>query len=337
METLKMLWQGDVSKTGTFRPMCHAASVGELPNGELMAVWYEGSYETAKDSVIMATTTCGFADACFNMNPTMAWSWVKPDVLVRIPGSAVGNPTIHITSDGVVQVFFVILKGELWTSSQIALYCFKSVATAQQGLGVRGAEFADMDFIPGCTVGWMTKNKLLELSEGIWLLPIYDEVHTCPLVLRSQDQGASWRVFGDTTAIGVAEQPALVELTDGRILMLTRTKRGRIWRSYSYNRGLTWTASQPTALPNPDSGIDLVRTKAGRIVTVLNDLELGRDRLVMMVSEDEAGSWGMSQVVDQSGGEISYPVIFTAGNGLLHILYTWQRIKIRHCILRELS
>lgn len=331
-----MLWQGDVCETGSLRPMCHAASVSGLPNGELVAVWYEGSYETARDSVIMATTTCGYGNGWSTRDHTVSWSWRKPEVLVRIHGSAVGNPTIFITPDGMARVFFVILKGDLWTSSQIAEYRFQPAANGEQGLGIPDIACADIRFIPNCDVGWMTKNKLLELPEGTWLLPIYDEVHTYPLVLRSQDQGVSWRIYGDTTAIGVAEQPTLAELADGRILMLTRTKRGRIWSAYSYNRGLTWTASQPTALPNPDSGIDLVRTKTGRFIVVLNDLERGRERLSVMVSEDCAGSWGFRQVVDPSGGEISYPVIYAAPNGLIHILYTWQRIKIRHCIFEEM-
>ena len=36
-------------------PSCHASTIAELPNGDLLAAWYAGSREGAKDVAIFAS------------------------------------------------------------------------------------------------------------------------------------------------------------------------------------------------------------------------------------------------------------------------------------------
>jgi predicted neuraminidase len=312
------------------RPMCHGATIAELPDGRLIAAWYEGSYELDKRSAIVMSTSY-----------SPGWSWTAPRVAAAMPGLAVGNPVLFVTPQGDVLLFFVIVYGRTWTSSKIAVRRIAQCELAPAGPGgdPQLSPVYSEDTWPRLICdheGWMTRNKPIALGPDEWLLPVYDEALWCPMVLATRDAGRSWREYGDTTMYGVPIQPTLVELTDGRILMLTRTNRGRVWRSFSYNRGATWTVCQPIELPNPDSGLDAVRAGDGTLLLCMNDAERGRDRLVITESRDEGESWHQRTLVDESrGGEVSYPAIVAGSNGLIHVAYTWERVSIRHAVFRR--
>jgi predicted neuraminidase len=322
----------DIGTAAPERPMCHGATIAELPGGRLVAAWYEGRYELDEKSVIMMSTSC-----------SPGQSWTTPKVVAAMPGLAVGNPVVFVTPQGDVLLFFVIVYGRTWTSSRIAVRRIAECELAppdSRGTSQRMPVYAE-DTWPRLICkheGWMTRNKPIALGPCEWLLPVYDEALWCPMVLLTQDAGRSWHEYGDTTMYGVPIQPTLVELTDGRILMLTRTNRGRVWRSFSYNRGKTWTVCQPIELPNPDSGLDVVRADDRTLLLCMNDAERGRDRLVIVESCDEGTSWHGQTLVDESrGGEVSYPAIVTGSNGLIHVVYTWQRLSIRHVVFQRRS
>jgi predicted neuraminidase len=325
---LEKVAERTVCIAGETRPMCHCATLVQLPSGELCAAWYEGSYEMAKDSIIAGSTTIGLVN--WNGSADPRFQWDEPKTLIDLPDLAVGNPVLSLGSDQTLWLFFVVVHGETWPSSRIALAPVEPEA-------VSSAPIPWPLELSICPTGFMTKNKAIKLSSGTILLPVYDERTTTPFVLRSADGGKSWRIYGETTtAYGCAEQPTLVELPTGVVFMLLRTNKGEVWKSYSVNQGLTWTSAEPTDLPNPNSGIDMVQTPKGRIVLVMNDDRRSRHRLVAVVSEDQGLTWGSKQVIhDVGAGEVSYPTIIKDRDGFLHLLYTYQRTEIRHVVFRE--
>ncbi len=75
----------------------------------------------------------------------------------------------------------------------------------------------------------------------------------------SDDQGMTWcrsenevlvryRVGPELVAVSHCEEPAIVELTDGRIMLFGRTITGRLYRAFSSDRGNTWSEAEPTQL-----------------------------------------------------------------------------------------
>lgn len=62
----------------------------------------------------------------------------------------------------------------------------------------------------------------------------------------------------------------------------------------------------PTSLPCPNSGIDAVRLRDGRVVVIYNHSweakGAGRGRLNVVVSSDDGGTWRRSVVLEDKEG-----------------------------------
>jgi predicted neuraminidase len=115
--------------------------------------------------------------------------------------------------------------------------------------------------------------------------------------------------------------------------MLTRTNQGTIWKSLSYNNGLSWTICKPTNLPNPDSAIDVGRLQTEEIVLVFNNSSRNRHSLSVALSNDNTKSWIALGEIVSGHGEYSYPSLFITDDQEIHIAYTESRYKICHVVL----
>ena len=113
---------------------------------------------------------------------------------------------------------------------------------------------------------------------------------------------------------------------------ICRTRQGRIFQTWSTDHGKTWSQLSPTLLPNPNSGIDAVSLKDGRHLLVYNHTTKGRSPLNVAVSVD-GEKWQAALVLENDPGEYSYPAVIQADNGLVHIAYTWRRLRVKHVVL----
>lgn len=286
-------------------PASHSASITEFPDGTLACVWYSGSYEGATDTVLYWSKRKPGED------------WGKPEILVEVPGLSTGNPVLWYDGEK-LNLYFVILYGDWWTEAKL-------IHTSSTD----GGQTWSQQKLLWDELGMMLRTPPLRLTTGEILLPIYDERRWVSMILRSEDGGQTWKKFGDATARGITIQPTLVELEDGRILSYSRSSRGRIYVSWSYNKGLSWTASQPLSLVNNNTGIDMIRTSEG-LLLVHNDTETGRHRIVVSHSADEGKNWSLIATLEDSEGEFSYPTMIQSQSGKVHIVYTSQRQTIIH-------
>ena len=83
-------------------------------------------------------------------------------------------------------------------------------------------------------------------------------------VLISNDGGRTWEKSAETGPTAGWAENNLVELRDGRLVMLIRADRtGSLKQSESTNRGRTWSAPVATDIPNPGTKFRLHRLKSG--------------------------------------------------------------------------
>jgi len=112
--------------------------------------------------------------------------------------------------------------------------------------------------------------------------------------------------------------------------MLMRSTRGFIYRSDSSDYGRSWCAAYATALPNNNSGIDVVRLDDGGLVLAYNPVagNWGRRYPISLgFSSDNGENWTKILDLETEEGEFSYPAIIADGERL-HLTYTWNRKNI---------
>ena len=92
-------------------------------------------------------------------------------------------------------------------------------------------------------------------------------------------------------------------------------------------------------IPNPSSSLEVIVLQDGRWLMLCNDLEEGRNRLVLNVSDDEGTTWERTRRVEPSDSDATsfeYPSIVQSRDGLLHLSYTRKTSggnTIAHCEL----
>ena len=69
----------------------------------------------------------------------------------------------------------------------------------------------------------------------------------------------------------------------------------------------------------------------------MNNIEAGRYRLVLMMAHAKSRQWQVIEVVEDDEAlsadqrkEFSYPYLISADGNDAHLVYTWDRKKIRH-------
>jgi|GEM_PF-4974503 len=65
---------------------------------------------------------------------------------------------------------------------------------------------------------------------------------------------------------------------------------------------------------------------------VYNHTLHGRSPLNVAVSQDGV-AWTPVLTLEDEPGEYSYPFLLQTSDGLVHIVYTWRRERIRHVVL----
>lgn len=124
----------------------------------------------------------------------------------------------------------------------------------------------------------------------------------------SDDNGRNWYksdgdVFGwlDGGRGGIypCDEPAAIELKDGRLMMLCRSTCGHILRSYSEDEGYRWSVPEPMGLASAYAPSMIRRIPStGDLVLVWNqaspdEISRGfqRNRLSLAISQDEGQTW----------------------------------------------
>ncbi len=182
---------------------------------------------------------------------------------------------------------------------------------------------------PTCFAEGCTLNKPIIISNGDWLLPVSDWQMKTARVFASADEGGSWKERGRLKFPGWEfDEHMMVELRDGRIWMLARTK-DEPFESFSGDNGATWSEPRQAAtVRNINSRFFLSRLRSGRILLVKNGspserLEQ-RSHMGAWLSDDEGRTWKGGLILDERCA-VSYPDGFEAPDGLIHILYDWNR------------
>lgn len=304
-------------------PQCHASTIAE--SGDIIiAAWFGGTEEKNKDVGIWVSR---------NVND----NWSAPHEVVngvQEDGSRFPcwNPVLFQPKDGNLVLFYKVGPNprEWW-----GLYVTSNDNGESWSKPVR---------LPDGIYGPI-KNKPVQLSNGDIVSPTSTEHDGWKVQIeRSLDGGKSWSSSGDLNnpkEFG-AIQPTILTHSRDTLQILCRTKNDVIAQSWSFDNGLTWSKMVSLGLPNPNSGIDAVTLKDGRYLLVYNPTGKNwgnRVPLTVAISNNgntwknvlELESVTNPETVEEE--EYSYPSVIQTSDGLVHIVYTWNRKTVKYVVL----
>ncbi len=125
-------------------------------------------------------------------------------------------------------------------------------------------------------------------------------------------------------------QPALAQRKNGYLVAYLRDSGDwptRVQVSESADGGQSWSAATKTDIPNTAS-VELLALRDGSWAFVGNDLEDGRYRLALFLSDDEGKSWKWKSYLEnepKDKGSFSYPCLTQSADGLLRITYSYSK------------
>lgn len=318
----------------------HSPALAQLANGELLAVWFGGTREGARDVALYTSI----------WNPlTQTWSATGPLVTQEQTQREVGryikklgNPVLYTDARRRTWVFFISVSIGGWSFSQIN---FKT--TSDNGNTWSPAKRLMMT--PLFNFGTLVKGQPYAYSDSTIGLPVYRDhaefASFAELAILNEEGEVidKVRISHGTSGGG---QPSIVPLDTTRALGFLRYKGSeprRILFTQSGDAGQTWTPPIRTGFLNPDSALMALRLRDGTLLIVFNNSTQDRGNLSLAKSSDEGASWKATHVFEDEKGvgadgappEFSYPYILQTCDGNIHLLYAWNRKRIKHVTFNE--
>ena len=294
-------------------PQCHASTIVQAKDG-LVAAWFGGTREKHPDvGIWVARHEAGKWTA-----PVEVANGVQPDGK-RHP---CWNPVLFRPKTGPLMLFYKVgpSPSSWWGMLRTSTDAGKTWGNATR--------------LPDGILGPI-KNKPVQLANGDLLSPTSTEHEGWRVHFeRSRDLGQTWEIIGpvnDGKEFG-AIQPSILFHGGGKLQALGRTKQGKVFQVWSEDEGKTWGKMTATTLPNPNAGTDAVTLRDGRHLIVYNHTKNGRSPLNVAVSKD-GREWQAAAVLENESGEYSYPAAIQSTDGLVHIVHTWKRQRVKHVVL----
>ncbi|HRU19170.1 MAG TPA: sialidase family protein [Kiritimatiellia bacterium] len=300
--------------------------IARTPGGRLWAAWVAG--EDGPKAFMVAATSDDDGE-----------TWSKPRFVVDSQA-----PHLPIPRSVIVGNFWTDPSGRLWFFFDQTMNHYDG----RQGVWVTVCTNPDADqpawSKPKRIWHGAVLNKPTILANGEWWLPIefpafsgigpmrhanQDLEHLRGAnVFVSTDQGQTWRRRGCVRFPKPDwDEHMFVELKDGRIWMVARTRKGPM-QSFSSDGGKTWTEPDFPSFKHPVARFHIRRLASGRILLVKHgetiDTHEGRSKLTAWLSEDEGQTWKGGLMLDERTG-ISYPDGFQHPDGTIYISYDRNR------------
>ena len=299
-------------------PESHAATIEETPRG-LIAAWFGGTKERNPDVEIWTSRRINNKWT----KPVSVANGIQNDTL-RYP---CWNPVLYQQPGGDLLLFYKVgPKPSDWKGW---------MKTSKDG----GVTWSAAKALPEGFIG-PVKNKPVLIGKSKLISPSSTENDGGKLHFEvSENFGKTWRKVGpinDGKTYNTI-QPTIFQYKDGRLQMLARSKSRAMTESWSNDKGETWSPLTLSSLPNNASGFDGVTLRDGRQLLVYNhvlppgkETKGARTPLNVALSKD-GKTWYASLILEDSPiSQYSYPAVMQGKDGMVHIVYTWRRQKIKY-------
>ena len=304
-------------------------SLAVTPAGRLWATWYAGKTPGEDENNYIVLSTSGDNGATWR------------EVLIVDPDSAgpvrAFDPEVWMAPDGNLRL----------TWSQAIRGCPDEPNYGHDG-SIAGVWVLEIFNVDSETPAWeapvrvangIVMCKPLVLSTGEWVLPVSTWITTdnSAKMVVSADQGITWSIRGACNVpvdIQEFDEHMFIERKDGTIWLLARATCG-IGESVSADRGATWPELKPSSIPHTPARFFITRLNSGNLLLVKHgpmNKKIGRSHLTAFISTDDGKTWGGGLILDERNG-ISYPDGQQSADGLIRIIYDYNRRTDRHILM----
>ena len=328
----------------------HGPALLELPSGDLLCVWFAGSFEGSADVHIV----------CSRLEKDSG-AWTEPVDVSGDPERSEQNPSLFYGPDGAAWAMYTAQldrqEGKDNMQFTAVVRCQKSTDGGRTW-GPYETVFPEE--------GTFCRQPIQVLSNGRWIFSNWlctdsaEGLSGDPTAFRiSDDQGKTWRMVMMPKSNGHVHAN-VVELENGHLVAFMRNREAyRIHRSESFDYGETWSEPAPTPLPNNNSSISAIKLQSGRIAVAYNptctpDPQPGkaawpglRCPVAVALSEDGGVTFPIIRWMERGEGYIGdenktnnkqyeYPYIMQSRDGMIHLAYAaWTRDAMKYVRFTE--
>jgi sialidase-1 len=182
----------------------------------------------------------------------------------------------------------------------------------------------------------LNNNRVIQLNNGRLLLSV--SLHRLAgsgwndtgrlLTYYSDDNGRKWKFGGEVPNPDkvLVQEPGMVELKNGNIMMFARTNTGVQYESYSNDNGISWSPASPSNIKSPTSPASIARIPdTGDLLLLWNNNDGSipnnkekRSPYNVAVSKDEGKTWQHVKVIENHpDGWYCYTAIHFSGKHVL--------------------
>jgi len=324
-------------------PSSHAANLLELKNGDVLCVWFSGTWEGQSGVGIVVSR-----------RPHGSRNWGAPALIDRQAGASYQNPVLFQEPDGTIDLYHSTQQADAGEANAHVLHL------VSKDNGVTWTQPALLFGEPGA----FTRHPVVILKDGSWLLPLTyiaaagigkGPETDFSVAEISQDQGVTWTecVMAGTQG---RIQPSIVSLAPGHLLAFFRSRASDfIYRSTSSD-GCIWSPATATILPNNNASVQAFRLRDGHVVMAFDNSSKSsangglRKPLSVALSLDGGNTWpyardiqegrpgyGLAEQTPKEPGreEYSYPSIMETRKGEILVAYTYRRQTIKVVSITE--
>ena len=321
----------------------------QLADGRLLAVWsrFAGASDHARSQIV----------GRYSEDMGHTWGPVHPVASLSEPEHASNSnlmsaSLLRLAGSGEIQLFYM---GKEETEPENKAFHRKIRSSIHTRVSPDGVNFSKPVRLSDRDHYYVTNNaRVLQLSSGRILVP--SAVALDPgkelgwekqsaLAHYSDDGGKTWTRGKSCTLRRedypgheywqiTLQEPGLVELTDGRILMVNRTKLNHPYKCFSSDSGVTWSDPEPIReIVAPTSPQTFLRLPSGRLAMIYNNNPKGaeakwteRRPLAFAVSEDEGTSFQYAKTIEEVEGRCwAYHAARIFGENVFLFYYEWYQ------------
>ncbi|WP_138480815.1 sialidase family protein [Dyadobacter bucti] len=342
----------------------HGSSIVSLPNGDFLVAWFQGSGERTADDVRIMGARLKKGEK----------KWSEPFLMADTPDIPDCNPVLFLNAQGKLFLIWIAVQANIWEHSILRFRTstnyngnaapdwnwqddillkpdnkfadeiekkFKDLPPYSAGWAGYAPKYDDMIIeaskdLPKRSIGWMTRIKPLLMENGRVILPLYSDGYNLSMMAISEDNGNTWKPGLPVVGRGPI-QPAVVQKKNGNLVAYMRDSGDeptRVHVSESSDKGVSWTATKKTDIPNTAS-VELLVLKDGKWAFFGNDIDDGRYQLSLRISDDEGKTWKWKTFIENDlskKGGYSYPSLIQTTDGMLHITYSHHPEKSKKSI-----